>query len=209
MARYGKPQRVSLTLPSQLVDQLQRAAAQRGTSLSEAMTIVAAAAVHDMRRINFKPMYSGPSAMDRLKKILEAEKKPKPLTAKDRRQVIYLSRAIIEALQEALDYDPIRNHNQPPPPLRLDDAKYLREIRTLIAELRRLNELLAKPSTSVKRRVGKASKIGEHFNEFFKSYAGALGKGAAGLTIGAAAALLLQTGVAQPLIDSIWKHWKN
>jgi hypothetical protein len=139
-----KLKRVSLKLPSQLVDELNRAAAQRGASMSGMLNVIAAEAVGRIRRIHFTPKYSGPSAMDRLRQSLEAENKPRALTAKDRRYVTKLSKAIIEALQKAVDYDPIRNHNQPPPPLRLDDDKYLKELKALIAEMKRLNDLLAK-----------------------------------------------------------------
>jgi hypothetical protein len=122
-------------------------------------------------------------------------------------RALQYSKIVITALEEALDYDPLRQHNQPPPDLRLDDPNYLIEIRSLVAELRRLNELLEKKKSgpSVSRSTGRLAK---HFDKFFGSYASALGKGAAGLTIGAAAALLYQAGVGSGVIDDILRHAK-
>jgi hypothetical protein len=64
------------------------------------------------------------------------------LVIRNRQHVVATSTLIISALQEALDYDPVRHHNQPPPALRIEDPHYLKDIRALIVELKRLNELL-------------------------------------------------------------------
>jgi Arc/MetJ-type ribon-helix-helix transcriptional regulator len=126
------------------------------------------------------------------------------IVIQNREELISYSRILIDALQEALDYDTLRQHNRPPPDLRLDDNEYLNELRKLVAELQKLNVLLEamKPA----RAKTAATKVGKHFDKFFESYASALGKGAAGLTIGAVAVLLAKAGVAQPLIDAIWRH---
>jgi len=127
-------------------------------------------------------------------------------------QVIFFSKLFITALEEAVDYDPKRHHNAPPPALRLDDEDYLKEVRTLIAELKRLNENLeiaAKADTKPKpkrtpaprKAVEKSSvQVSKHVNTFLNKYASALGTGAPVLTIGTAGALLHQLGVPFDLI---------
>jgi len=63
------------------------------------------------------------------------------LVIRNRQEVVAYSTLIVAALQEALDYDPARHHNQPLPALWIEDPNYLQVIRALIAELKRLNEL--------------------------------------------------------------------
>jgi hypothetical protein len=133
-------------------------------------------------------------------------------------QVIFFSELFITALEEALDYDPKRLHNAPPPALRLDDEGYLKEIRTLIGELKRLNENLeraaiaeTKPKakrTSAPRKAAEKSaiQVSTHVNTFLNKYASALGTGAAVLTIGTAGALLQQLGVP---FDTITKAFRR
>lgn len=130
-------------------------------------------------------------------------------------QVIFFSKLFISALEEAVDYDPKRHHNAPPPALRLEDEGYLDEIRSLIAELKRLNENLEKAAkaeektkpkrTPAPRRAAEKSAIdvSKHVNTFLNKYSSALGTGAAALTIGTAGALLYQLGVP---LDFILKH---
>jgi hypothetical protein len=81
-------------------------------------------------------------------------KKPKAsprLVIRNREQVVAYSNIIISSLQEALDYDPARHHNQPPPELRLGDARYLRDVRDLIAELKRLKYTFGGRSPAAER----------------------------------------------------------
>lgn len=132
--------------------------------------------------------------------------------------IIFYSRLFISALEEAINYDPMRHHNQPPPPLRLEDSDYLKEIRALTTELKRLNDNLeaaataqAKPAAKKARVPRKAVeksaiKVKQHLNTFLNKYASALGTGAAALTIGTAGALLYQLGVP---LDFILKHVKR
>jgi hypothetical protein len=123
-------------------------------------------------------------------------------------QVIQYSKILIVALEEVLDYDPLRHHNQPPPELRIEDPEYLGEIRDLVAELRSLNSFLE----SSPRRPQKASRavidLTKHFNTFLNSYSKSLGKGAGYLTIGVIASLLYQAGIGQDIIASILSHAK-
>lgn len=133
-----------------------------------------------------------------------ASARTNPIIIQNRDEIIGYSRILIDALQEALDYDAFRQHNRVPPALRLDESEYLSELRALVAELQKLNSLLEE--AKVVSATTTATKLGKHFDKFFESYAGALGKGAAGLTIGVVAMLLAKAGVAQPLIDAVWDH---
>jgi hypothetical protein len=117
------------------------------------------------------------------------------------------SESLIFALQDALDFDPVRHHNQPPPNLRLDNAKYLEELRELVSELRRLNDILE--TGGVKKASKVATKIGKHFDKFFENYAATLGKSTAGLTIAGVTALLYNLGVGSELINTIWFRWQT
>jgi hypothetical protein len=122
----------------------------------------------------------------------------------NRDDILRYSRVLIDALHEAVDYDAARQHNQPPPSLRLDDSAYRQELRNLIAELKRLNELLEKANPPAKKTSKAVETLSKHFGEFLESYAQTLGKGAAGLTIAAMAALLVKAGAANEIIDQIW-----
>jgi hypothetical protein len=126
--------------------------------------------------------------------------------ARNRVEIIRYSTAIIDALQEALDYDPQRHHNAPPPSLRIDDTEYLAQLQTIITELKRLNSLLEQVNTQAAEKL--VHRISKHFDTFFGSYAKAMGSGVAGLTIATALALLYRAGVAKELIDAIWQHWR-
>jgi hypothetical protein len=127
-------------------------------------------------------------------------------TLKDPHQAVYYSRILIETFQEVLDYDPVRNHNRPAPTLRLEDPAYLHFIRELIAELKRLNSLLSKRKGRQAVTSGTISSLSKHFDKFLSSYAGAMGKVAAGLTGGAIVALLYHVGVGKEVLDGLWGH---
>jgi hypothetical protein len=127
----------------------------------------------------------------------------------NRVDIVRYSRAIIRALEEAVDYDPKRHHNLPPPALRLDDAGYLRQVGNLVIELRRLNDLLEQPTKVDVAAIHKqAGRFGKHFEKFLDSYLDSLAKGAGALTVAAAVSLLYKTGVSKELIDTIWEHLK-
>jgi len=129
---------------------------------------------------------------------------------KNRVEIVRYSTAIISALQEALDYSLEKHHNLPPPALRIDDDRYLNEIRNLVSELRKLNNFLETPSKkTAKIARARASGFGKHLDRFLSSYASALGKGAAALTIASAVGLLAQAGVGQEIIDLIWRHLRH
>jgi hypothetical protein len=79
--------------------------------------------------------------------------------------VLRYSRVLIEALQDALDYHPNRHHNRPAPDLRIsDDQQFIEELRSLVRELKRLNDLLEanKPRVAAARK--EVSLLGKHFD---------------------------------------------
>jgi hypothetical protein len=129
-----------------------------------------------------------------------------PALIKNKRIIVQYSKVIIAALQEVVDYDAFRQHNQPPPDLWIEGDTYIKEVRNLIAELKRLNELLEAKRVRRKETRRQAIHIAAHLNKFFTSYANAMGKIAAGLTGAAAIALISQTGVGKDAINSIWSH---
>jgi len=143
---------------------------------------------HGGRRARTKRA-SGPTAPD--------------IQIKNKAQVIFYSKSLIIALQEVVDYDPVRHHNQPRPDLRIDDPEYLAALRELIEELKQLNALLR--SSVLKRKVvkGVSDRLVAHVDVFLRNYAKTLGKGAGWLTLGVMAALLHDLGVGQSLTGKI------
>jgi hypothetical protein len=128
----------------------------------------------------------------------------------DKRQVVQYSNIIIVALQEALDYDRARHHNQQPPALYIDDDKYKSDIRELIVELRRLNDLLERKSLrSVKKpAINLAKHLDTFLGTYAKTYAKGMGWGMSGLTIGAIATLLYHLGL-HDVAGEIFRHLKG
>jgi hypothetical protein len=123
---------------------------------------------------------------------------------KNVQQVVRNSNVLIAALQEALDYDPSRQHNQRPPLLWRDDQKYLDDVKKLLNELRQLTALLETTKPRKAEAARTASRLSKHFDKFLQSYAGAMGKVAAGLTSAAIVAVLYHAGLGKEVIDSVW-----
>jgi hypothetical protein len=144
----------------------------------------------------------------------EAQRKPATprrkylVKIRDRRQVIRYANVIISALQEALDYDHNQPHNFAPPALWISDPSYLHDVRILVEELKKLNELLSKRITDNAAATRSVSRFAKHFNEFLKSYAKSMGVVVAGLTGGAAIALMDHAGASKEIIETIWGHLK-
>lgn len=113
----------------------------------------------------------------------------------NRAGIIQHSKILIVALQEALDYDPLRGHNQRPPALWSDDPAYLRDVDTLVVELRRLNSLLEAKRPSKKEANRAVIDLARHFDKFLHAYASWFGKGAAALTLFVIAGLLQHAGL--------------
>jgi hypothetical protein len=91
-----------------------------------------------------------------------------------------------------------------------DDGRFLEELRSLVAELRRLNDLLEVKKKSVRATQKEVGALGRHFDKFLSSYANAFakaaGKGTGYLLIAGIGGLLYHAGMDKDLIDSIWKH---
>jgi hypothetical protein len=130
------------------------------------------------------------------------------LIKKDKQQVLQYSNIIIIALQEALDYDRTRHHNEPTPALYINDPKYKRDIEELIVELRHLNDLLERKSSGA-ARTRSVGRLQKHFDKFLDAYSPMLGKGAAVLTIAAVAGLLSWAGVPLDVVGGIFGHIKG
>jgi hypothetical protein len=127
---------------------------------------------------------------------------PKALV-RHRLQALLHVTALLEALEEVNEFDPLRRGNRPPPALWVDRADYLSDAKSLLAELRRLRELLQDGQTkgkAVKKTIGIVASV---TTKFIEGYADALGKGAAALTIGATGALLFQMGLGTDVLGPL------
>jgi hypothetical protein len=119
-------------------------------------------------------------------------------------QVLNYSNALIQALSDALEYDHTRHHNEPPPALRLDgDPEYLKEVKRLIDESYRFNNLLEK-SLSSKDSDKAVFKLSEHLNVFMKNFVPVMGKGTAGLLLATGAGLLIHAGMPEASVGGLW-----
>jgi hypothetical protein len=116
---------------------------------------------------------------------------------------------LVEALEEADQFDPLRLGNRPPPALWLDQADYLRDVKVLLTELlRRLRELLQDGQTKGAAAKKKIGLVASATMKFIEGYADTLGKGAAALTIGAAGALLFHVGHGTDVLAPLWDRLK-
>jgi hypothetical protein len=110
-------------------------------------------------------------------------------------EVIRQTKALIIVLEEALDYDPVRGHNQTPPVLWSGDPSYRKEVKALVVELRRLNSLLEAKRPRKKEAERAVVDLARHFDKFLQAYASWFGKGAALLTLTVFANLLQHAGL--------------
>jgi len=111
---------------------------------------------------------------------------------------LFYSTSLLAALQEVLDYDNVPNRNSPSPALRIDDPSYLKDVRELVDELRRYNELLQSAGKTQKKTRQRTTILAKHFHKFLDNYIPVLGKGAAALTITTVGGLLYQVGGLTP-----------
>jgi hypothetical protein len=89
----------------------------------------------------------------------------------------------------------VRGHNQTQPILWNDDPSYLKDVGSLVLELRRLNALLeARRSRKAETKKAFVS-LAKHLDTFLQSYSKTLGKGAAYLTLAAIVGMLSQAGL--------------
>ncbi|MEA2953976.1 MAG: hypothetical protein QOJ96_3496 [Alphaproteobacteria bacterium] len=131
----------------------------------------------------------------------------KARSIKNKAQLIRTSRLIITALEETLDYDPVRHHNHPPPDLWVDNSDYLEELRKLVAELKILNGYLEAAKLDKAKTHQSATKLAKHFESFLRNYgdsfAKAAGKGSGYLAVAAIAGLLYQAGILPDVLGKI------
>jgi hypothetical protein len=160
--------------------------------------VISANAAHHVE--NDEPSSATPSAVER-KRARRPPARPRrkqaarSATIVNRAGVVVKANILIIALQEVLDYDPARNHNQPAPALWRDDPSYRKDVTTIIFELRQLNSLLETKRPQKKEASRLMTSIGRHFDKFFQSYASWLSKGTAVLTLGAVLSLLEHAGL--------------
>lgn len=122
------------------------------------------------------------------------------------KQVMFHSNLLIRTFEEALEYDTQRHHNQPPPPLRLEDNEYLEELPRLVAELKQMNSFLANLSASKTTKDSPPTLLGKHLDIFLKKYSATLGYGAGVMTLGLIATLLYQLGAGEAVFDHVLKR---
>jgi hypothetical protein len=193
--RHDERPRVTTNLSPELMGKLNDLAAAQGTNKS-ALAREALAAYIERRD----------SASVRTKKGR--------VVVKSVPQAIFYSRLVITAIDEALDYDPARHHNQPPPDLWFDDRAYLDDIRNLVTELRRLNDnllairsmaALSGPVTAQSEIEKSSDAAKKRLNLFLDKYTESVAKGSGWLTIGTIVALLVQLGVSESVLEKILK----
>jgi len=152
-------------------------------------------------------------AINELKKELEdtklfhaASKAADDTPKRSRKLTLSYANALLDTISEAVNYDPKRHHNRPPPDLRIsDDPEYLRGLKDLAKELRRFNDLLAKNSISSREAQSKAIDFNHHLNSFLASFAPSMGKGVTTVLVGLAFALLIHAGLPEATIGGLWK----
>ena len=132
-------------------------------------------------------------ARPRTKQTARARTKQTAIT--NRVEVIRQTKALIIVLEEALDFDPVRGHNQRPPALWSDDPSYLKDVDALVVELRRLNSLLEAKRPRKKEAERAVIDLARHFDKFLHAYASWFGKGTALLTVAVIANLLQHAGL--------------
>jgi transcriptional regulator with XRE-family HTH domain len=132
---------------------------------------------------------------------------PKIGTIRNKRQVLFYSKLIIYSLEDALSSIDGRHHNNPPSDLIIEDESYIAELRALVVELKRLNELL-----EAKKPPGRAAakkpivEVKKHLNTFLSKWAATVGVGAGVMTVGAMAALLHQLGASDIIFEQLSKR---
>jgi hypothetical protein len=119
-----------------------------------------------------------------------------------RSEAIAYSHILIAAFQETIDYANVKQRNAKPPALWIDDNTYIEHVKSLVLELKRLNDLLEKRKPTKRETIN----ITHHINVFLGSYAKHLGIGGAWLTIGVFAVLLEKIGLGPNVTSDIWSH---
>jgi hypothetical protein len=147
---------------------------------------------------------------DKRKKAARGSARPRSKSTRsaiiNRVEVIRQTNALIIVLQEALDYDPVRGHNQSRPVLWSDDPSYLNDVKALVVELRRLNSLMEAKRPRKKEAERAVIDLARHFDKFLHAYASWFGKGTALLTVAVIANLLQHAGLDPTAVCSAIRH---
>jgi len=140
-------------------------------------------------------------------KIAKARGRKAVVQIRNKEQLQFQTEVLIVALEQAVDYQPRPKSNDPAPELyrilALEKPTNLREVKALLAELRRLNALLEKAilkSTKVKSTQKPVVEVRKHLNTLLGSFAKTVGTGAGWLVLGVAATILHNTGYFDPSI---------
>ena len=129
------------------------------------------------------------------------------LVIRDRTQVLFYSRALISAFEQALEYNPARHHNQSQPELWRGDEDYLLGLlRQIVGELKEINASLRQENLPQKRTAHTTVELTKHTNIFLSKYASTLGTGSALVTIGLLVSLLGLLGIKLETIHDLLGH---
>jgi hypothetical protein len=99
----------------------------------------------------------------------------------------------------------MRQHNEAPPELWIDDQAYFTEMRQLVSELRTLNALL-RSLASPEREYNAVINFARHADKFLEGFSAVTGKGAGILLVAAIGGLLYQTGIVPDIAESVFRQ---
>ncbi len=117
--------------------------------------------------------------------------------AGNRKQIIERVGVLIAALQEAIDYDSLERPNVPPPALHVHNQNYMNDVRSLVKELKRLNDLLEKGATT-SRSSAVAKATAAYLVKFANTGMPLLSYGTHGMLLYVIADLLEKMGLKMP-----------
>jgi hypothetical protein len=134
-------------------------------------------------------------------------RRARTVVIRNKREVLLHSSILLKALEEAYNYKPRRQGNQPEPELLtdlgLDDKASRADIKELIEQLKQLNAHLASRKPAANDDIKKLKK---HLHTFLDQYAKTVGTGAGILTIGAVLSLLTYLGAGNAVALALaWK----
>jgi hypothetical protein len=132
---------------------------------------------------------------------------PRHTVFRNRTQALLHVAVLLEALEEVEEFDPLRLGNRPRPALWLDQPLYREDVKSLVAELRALQQILqgdkSPKGSAAKKAIGVAAAATV---KVIDGYAETLGKDAAALTIGAVGALPFHLGIEKTVLAELWER---
>jgi hypothetical protein len=136
-----------------------------------------------------------------------AARKTTSISVRNREEVLRYANVLLVTFREVLEYDPRLHHNQTAPILRIEDPRYLEDVRAIVKHLTEFTAAIHN-STGAKSSVRKTDLLTRLLTSFVNSYAKSLGKVLAGLTGAAIVGFLYQAGVGKGVVEGIWAHLK-